>query len=112
VLQLLQLGRHRADGAGAVHHLRHRAATRHLAHVLAEIADGNAPIDRYLALVGLLLARDHPEQRRLARPIGADQADLLSLQERRGRLDEEDLVAILLADVVETNHVHTEPGKS
>jgi hypothetical protein len=55
--------------------------------------------------VGLLLARDHPEQRRLAGTVGTDEADLLPLLERSGGLDEENLAAILLADVVETNHV-------
>ena len=78
-LKLFQLGRHRADRAGAVHHLGHRAAARHLADILAEIADGDAAIDRHLALVGLLLARDHPEQRGLAGAVGADEADLLAL---------------------------------
>ena len=108
-LELLQLGRHGAHRAGAVHHLGHGAAARHLADVLAEIADGHAAIDGHLALVGLFLAGDHPEQRGLAGAVGADEADLLPLLERRGGLDEEDLVAILLADVVETNHV---PGKT
>ena len=50
--ELLQLGRHGAHRAGAVHHLRHGAAARHLAHVLAEVADGHAAIDGHLALVG------------------------------------------------------------
>ena len=59
-----------------------------------------------LALVGLLLAGDHAEQRGLAGAVGADEADLLALQERGRGLDEEDLVAVLLADVVETNHDH------
>ena len=57
-----------------------------------------------LALVGLLLAGDHAEQRGLAGAVRPDQADLLALLERRGGLDEEDLVAVLLADVVETDH--------
>src|SRR6202040_2394069 len=90
-----------------VHHLGHSATVRHVAHVLAEVADGNTPIDGHLTLVGLLLARDHPEERRLAGPVRTDEADLLPLLERSGGLDEEDLAAILLADVVETNHVHT-----
>ena len=92
------------DRAGAVHHLGHRAAARHLADVLAEVADGHAAIDRHLAFVGLLLAGDHAEQRRLAGAVRTDEADLLALLERRGGLDEEDLVAVLLADVVETDH--------
>ena len=53
----LQLGRHVAHRPGAVHHLGDGAAARHLADVLAEIADGDAAIDRDLALVGLLLRR-------------------------------------------------------
>ena len=77
--QLRQFGRHGADRPGAVHHLGDRAAARHLADVLAEIADGDAPIDRDLAFVRRLLARDHPEQRRLAGAVGADEADLLAL---------------------------------
>ena len=92
-LELLQLGRDDADRAGAVHHLGHGAAARHLADVLAEIADGDAAIDRDLALVGLLLAGDHPEQRGLAGAVRADEADLLALLQRRGGFDEEDLVA-------------------
>ena len=109
--ELLQLGRHRADRAGAVHHLGDGAAAGHLADVLAEIADGDAAIDGHLALVGLLLAGDHAEQRRLAGAVGADEADLLALLERRRGLDEEDLVAVLLADVVEADHGNVKPGK-
>ena len=103
-LEFPQLGRDDADGTGAVHHLGHGAAARHLADVLAEIADGDAAIERDLALVGRLLARDHPEQRGLAGPVRADEADLLALLEGRGGFDEEDLVADLLADVIETDH--------
>jgi hypothetical protein len=91
-LELPELGRHRADRTGAVHHLSNRAAAGHLADVLAEMADGDAAIDRHLALVGEFLPGDHAEQRGLAGPVGTDQADLLALQECRGGLDEEDLV--------------------
>ena len=103
-LEFPELARHGADGPRAVHHLGHRAAARHLADVLAEIADGNAPIERDLALIRRLLARNHPEKRGLARPVRADEADLLALLEGRGGFDEEDLVADLLADVIETDH--------
>ena len=51
-LELLQLGGDGADRAGAVHHLGDGAAPRHLAHVLAEVADGDAAIDGDLAFVG------------------------------------------------------------
>ena len=50
--QFAQLGGHGAHRAGAVHHFGDGAAARHLADVLAEIADGDAAIDRHLAFVG------------------------------------------------------------
>ena len=61
-------------------------------------------IDGHLALVGLLLPDDHPEQRRLAGTIGTDKPHLLTPVEGGGSLDEDDLVAVLLADIVEANH--------
>ncbi len=81
------------------------AAAGHLADILVEIADGDATIDRDLALVGPLLAGDHAEQRRLARAVGADEADLLAAKDGRRSFDEEELLAVLLADGVEANHV-------
>ena len=79
---------------------------RHFADILIEIADRDAAIDRYLALFGLFLADDHAEQRRLAGSVGADKADPLTLQKRGRSLDEQEMIAILLADVFETNHGH------
>ena len=109
--QLGQFGRQLADRPRAVHHLGHGAAAGHVADILAEIADGDAAIDRHLALVGLLLAGDHAEQRRLARAVGADQPDLLALVEGGRGLDEDDLLAVLLADVFETDHGAEKPGR-
>ena len=103
--KLLQFAGHRADGTRAIHHLGYGAAARHLADVLAEIADGHAAIDRHLAFVGQFLPGDHPEQRGLAGPVGADEADFFAPLQRRGGFDEEDLVADLLADIVEANHI-------
>ncbi len=96
-----------STGPGAVHRLGDDAAARHLADVLAEVADGDAAIDRDLAVVGLLLAGDQPEDGRLAGAVGADEADLLAAVDRRRGLEEEDLLAVLLADVVETDHVRS-----
>ncbi len=109
-LELLELGRDGAHRAGAVHDLGRGTAARHLADVLAEIADGDAAIDRHLALVGVILAGDHPEQRGLAGAVRTDEADFLAPLERRRGFDEEDLVAVLLADVVETNHARIGSG--
>src|SRR6202021_654929 len=86
---------------------RHRgsgAAASHLADVLAEIADGDAAIGRDLALVGEFLARDHAKQRGLAGAVGADQPGLLALLKRGGGLDEQNLVADLLGNIVESDH--------
>ena len=47
----------------ARHCLLDHAAPAHLAHVLREVAEAHAPIDRDLALVGLLLLHDHAEER-------------------------------------------------
>jgi hypothetical protein len=58
------------------------------------------PIDQDKALIGLLLAGDHAEQRGLAGAIGADQADFLAFLQGRGRLDKDQAGAVLLADIV------------
>ena len=55
VLQLVQLGGDLGDGAGAGHRLGDGGAAGHLAHVLAEVADGDAAIDGDLPAVGRLL---------------------------------------------------------
>ena len=104
-LELLQFAGDDADGTGAIHHLGHGAAAGHLADVLAEIADGNAAIGRDLAFVRQLLAGNHAEQRGLAGAVGPDQANLLAPQQGGGGFDEEDLVADLLGDVIETDHL-------
>ena len=109
--EFLQFDRNRADGTGPVHHLGGRAAARHLADVLAEVADGHAPIDSDLAFVRKFLTRDHPKERGLAGPIGPNEAHLFPRQKRRGGFDEENLMAVLLTDVVETNHIHTRKEK-
>jgi hypothetical protein len=49
-------------------------------------------------------AGNHPEQRGLAGPVRPDEADLLALLEGGRGFDEQDLVADLLADVIETDH--------
>src|SRR5437868_5605685 len=51
-----------AAGDGLVEH----GSTGHLLDVLAEVADGELLRHRDFAVVGPLLADDHPEQRRLA----------------------------------------------
>ena len=50
------------------------------------------------------LAGDPPEDRGLAGAVGPDQPDLLALLQSHRRVDEQDLMAVLLADVVEADH--------
>ena len=91
-----------------VHHLEHGlfddAPPLHLAHVLAEVTDHQATIDRDAAAVGLLLTDDQTENRGLARAIRADEADLFPAIDACGRVHEEDLLAVVLADGVEADH--------
>ena len=54
--------------------------------------------------VGRFGARNHAENGRLAGTVRADETDLLPLLNRHGRIDEQELVAVLLADGVEANH--------
>ena len=56
--ECLQLGCDFAHRTGAGHHFGDGAAARHLADVLAEVADGHAAIDGHLTFVGQLLASD------------------------------------------------------
>ena len=103
-LKFFQLGRDRTDGPGPVHYFGDGATAGHLADILTEIANGDPAIDGDLPFVRHLLAGDHPEQRCLARAVGADKANLFTLQKHRRGFDEKDLMALLLADAVETNH--------
>ena len=103
--ELTQFGGNDADRTGTVHHLGDGAAAFHFADILVEIANRDALLDGHLPLVGLLFAGDHPEDGRLSRAIGTDKPDLLALVEGGGRLDEENAVAQLLADIFDTDHV-------
>ena len=60
--------------------------------------------DGDLAFVGHFLAGDHPEDRRLAGPVRADEADFLTRIELERGVDEQDLPAVLLADVGQRDH--------
>ncbi len=102
--QRRQLGRHRADRAGALHHRGDRAVARHLANVLAEQADADAALDQDLTLVGLLLPGDQAEQRGLAGTVGTNEAGLLALLQGGRGLDEDQTLAVLLADCVQADH--------
>src|SRR5207344_2685443 len=96
-----------ADAAAAENRLVEHRTPRHLFDVLAEVADAQLLRHRDVAFVRHLFARDHPEQRRLAAAIRTDQADFLAGVELEGRVDEQDLLAVLLADLEKRNHLRS-----
>ena len=104
VLQLFELVMQVADAAAARDRFVEHRAARHLFDVLAEVADRQLLRHGDVALVRPLFARDHPEDRGLAGAVRPDQADLLTRIELERRVDEEDLLAVLLADVRERDH--------
>ena len=104
LLERLQFVMQLADPAAAGDGLVQHRPSRHLLHFLAEVADGESLWNRHLAVVRRLLAHDHPEEGGLAGAVRADEPDLLAGVELEGRLDEEDLPPILLADVGERDH--------
>ncbi len=98
------LGGQGTDRANAIHHGGDGALARHLANILAEIADGHAGIDRHQTIVWRLLSCDHSKQCGLAGTVWPDQPDLLALLDPHRGFDEQDLVAVLFRYVVESDH--------
>ena len=76
----------------------------------AQVQAGKIEFDRciatpdMMAVVGRLGARDHAEDGGFAGAIGADEAHLLALLQGHRGVDEQDLVAVLLGDGIETDH--------
>src|SRR5262249_4321739 len=97
--------------AAAVNRLVEHRSAGHLLDVLPEIADRQLLGDGDIALVRRFLADDHPEERRLARPVRADEADFFAGIQLEGGVDEEDLPAVLLADLRERDHFFSAPDQ-
>src|SRR6476620_7321979 len=108
-LQPFELVMKIAQTATACDRLVQNRASRHLLHVLAEVADRQLLRNRHLPFVRHLFARDHPEQSRLPCPIRANQADLLPWIELEGCVNEQDLPAVVLVDAGEGNHNRSSP---
>src|SRR5215218_1452536 len=104
------LARARLDDLDAVRDLlEYRPGPVELVASLVDVRelDGLADVDR--ACVWLLLADEHPEQRRLARAVGADDADdPRAWQAEREVLDQEPLTEPL-AQVLDLDHLVPEP---
>ncbi len=73
--------------------------------LLLEHADGGAGVDDRVAVVGVLEPGHDLEEGRLARAVGADDADLGAVQERQGHVVEDHLVAVGLAHVAQGEDV-------
>ena len=106
VLQFFELVMQIADAAAAGNGLVQHRAARHFLDVLAEVADGQLLRDGDLAVVDAFFAGDHAEDGGLAGAVGSDQADLFARIELERRVHEEDLLAVLLVDVRERDHVN------
>jgi hypothetical protein len=112
VLELVQLARRFGHGARAVERGLEHGLILELADVLAEVSDRRAAVDRDLPGVGLLLARDQPEDRGLAGAVRSDQPDLLAAVHRGRGLEEQDLRAVALGDGVDADHDAVLPGRA
>src|SRR5881227_1412807 len=96
VRQMLELVVQIADAPAAENRLVEHRPAGAVFHVLAEVADRQLLRDLDRAFVGLLFARDQPEQRRLAGSVRADEPDRLAGIELERGVDEENLSAVLL----------------
>ena len=94
-------GRNRPD---TVHGFGDDAFAFHLTDVLLEITDGDATINRDLAFIRRLFARDHAKDGGFARAIGTHQTDFFAAVDGTRCFDEEDLFAVAFANGVEPNH--------
>ena len=76
--------------------------------VLLDVRELHRRADLDLARVRLLLAQDQLEQRRLARAVGADDADDRALGHLQAQVAEERLVAEPLGDALDLDHLVAE----
>jgi hypothetical protein len=104
VLERFELVVQVADAAAPGNRLVQHRPARHLLHVLAEVADRGLARHRHFAVVGPFLADDHAEKGGLAGPVRADEPDFVAGIELEGRVDEQDLSPVLLADARKRNH--------
>jgi hypothetical protein len=86
----------------------------HLPDVLPEVADGHLLRHRDFAVVGALFAHNHAKQRRLAAAVGSDEAYFFARIELKRGVHEQQLLAVLLGDVGESDHkrrIVQQPGR-
>ena len=102
-LQLLHLGRAGSDRDPDRRGVGHRRVEVGL---LAQQPDPDAAGEMDGAPVRFLTTRDDLQQRRLAGPVGTDQADPLAARERGGDRVEDHEVADLAADAFKAQDAH------
>ena len=109
-LQLGQLALQPLDLRGAGPHGRSHGRRadegRIQVRLLAQQPDARPGRDVDGPAIGVLAARDDPEQRRLAGTVGADQADTLAARERGADRIEDDEVTDLAAHIVQAQDAH------
>ena len=93
-----------AEPAAAGDRFVQHGTARHFLDILAEIADRQLLRYGNFAFVRRFFADDHAEQRCFAGAVRTDEADLFARIELKRCVDEENLAAILLADVRKRNH--------
>ena len=104
LLQLDQLVMQIAETSAPRDRLIEHRPPAHLVHLLPEVPDRELLRNTDRAVVRRFLAADHPKQRRLPRAVRPHEPGLFAGIELKRRLDEEDLLAVLLADVGEGDH--------
>ena len=72
--------------------------------ILGQVADGGVRGHADPARVGLFGARQHAQQRRLARSVGPGEADAVLLLDVPGHVLEEDAVAVTLGQSLDVDH--------
>ena len=95
----------RADAPAARDGFVEHAPAGHLLDVLTEVPDRQPLRHGHVALVWGFVARDHPEERGLPRPVRTHEPDLFTWVELERCVDEEHLTAVLLADSGERDHL-------
>src|SRR5208282_2958583 len=89
--------------------LPHRLLRAERVARLVDVAELHRFTDAELAPVGLLLACDHAEERRLAGPVGPDDADDRTGRHAKAQVLDQEPLAIGLADVLGLDHQIAEP---
>jgi hypothetical protein len=90
--------------AAVAHQKLERRLARQERIVLPQVAEPQLGMADHFAAVEFFFAQQHTEQRRLARAVAADEADLHVVGDRRLGAVEQDLIAVALVSVLDLQH--------